>query len=110
MIPSASWGGNAIPKHDSPEAKGSNPTTGITLLWARNPFRGILTTGNSHGQKPDRFSLNNNMIVEKVSRFKHATQNVRRLGEKKEELDKTKLLPQYTDERSTVKFRGIRSY
>ena len=22
------------------EAKGSNPTTGLTLLWARNPFRG----------------------------------------------------------------------
>ena len=33
-------GGNAIPKHASPEAKGSNPTTGLTLLWARNPFRG----------------------------------------------------------------------
>jgi hypothetical protein len=23
-----------------PEAKVSNPTTGLTLLWARNPFRG----------------------------------------------------------------------
>ena len=23
-----------------PEAKGSNPTTGLTLLWASNPFRG----------------------------------------------------------------------
>ena len=33
-------GGNAIPKHVGPEAKGSNPTTGLTLLWARNPFRG----------------------------------------------------------------------
>ena len=32
-------GGNAIPKHAGPEAKGSNPTTGLTLLWARNPFR-----------------------------------------------------------------------
>jgi len=32
--------GNAIPKHAGPEAKGSNPTTGLTLLWARNPFRG----------------------------------------------------------------------
>jgi hypothetical protein len=29
-------GGNAIPKHASPEAKGSNPTTGFTLFWARN--------------------------------------------------------------------------
>jgi len=33
-------GGNAIPKHAGPEAKGTNPTTGLTLLWARNPFRG----------------------------------------------------------------------
>jgi hypothetical protein len=33
-------GGNAIPKHAGPEAKGSNPTTGLILLWARNPFRG----------------------------------------------------------------------
>jgi len=33
-------GGNAIPKHAGPEAKGSNPTIGLTLLWVRNPFRG----------------------------------------------------------------------
>ena len=33
-------GGNAIPKHAGPEAKGSNPNAGLTLLWARNPFRG----------------------------------------------------------------------
>ena len=31
-------GGNAIPKHAGPEAEGSNPTTGLTLFWARNPF------------------------------------------------------------------------
>jgi len=31
---------NATPKHAGPEAEGSNPTTGLTLLWARNPFRG----------------------------------------------------------------------
>jgi len=33
---------NLVKKHDhaSPEAKGSNPTTGLTLLWAHNPFRG----------------------------------------------------------------------
>ena len=30
----------AIPKHASPEANGSNPTTGLTLLWSRNPLRG----------------------------------------------------------------------
>jgi len=33
-------GGNAIPKHASSEAKDSNPTTGLVLLWARIPFRG----------------------------------------------------------------------
>jgi len=33
-------GGNAIPKHAGPEAKCSSPITGLTLLWARNPFRG----------------------------------------------------------------------
>jgi len=37
----------------------------LTLLWARNLF---LTTGKSHGKKPDRFSLNDKMDVEKVSR------------------------------------------
>jgi len=30
-----------------------------------------LTTGKSHGKKPDRFSLNDKMDVEKVSRFKY---------------------------------------
>ena len=29
-------GGNATPKHACREAKGS-PTTGLTLLWDRNP-------------------------------------------------------------------------
>jgi hypothetical protein len=29
-------GGNAIPKRACPEDKGSNPTAGLTLLWARN--------------------------------------------------------------------------
>jgi len=33
-------GRNAIPKQASSEAKGSNLTTGLTLLWAHNPFRG----------------------------------------------------------------------
>jgi hypothetical protein len=36
-------GGNAIPKHAGPQAKGSsNPTAGLALLWARNQFRGNL--------------------------------------------------------------------
>jgi len=80
--------GNAIPKHAGPEAKGSNPTTGLTLLWARNPFREILTTGKSHGKKPDRFFLNDDTDVKKVLRFKYATWNILGLGEKEEELDK----------------------
>jgi hypothetical protein len=33
-------GGNGTPHHACPEADGNNPTTGLTLLWARNPFRG----------------------------------------------------------------------
>ena len=33
-------GGNAIPRHAGPEAKFSIPTTGLTPLCARNPFRG----------------------------------------------------------------------
>jgi len=28
------------PKHTDPEAEGCSPTTGLTLLWARNPFGG----------------------------------------------------------------------
>ena len=48
----------------------------------------ILTTDKSHGKKPDRFSLNNDMDVKRVSRFKYATWNIRGLGEKEEELYK----------------------
>jgi len=32
--------GNAFPKLACPEAKGSEPTTGLTMLWIRNSFRG----------------------------------------------------------------------
>jgi hypothetical protein len=49
----------------------------------------ILTTGKSDGKKPDRISLNDDTDLEKVSRFKYATSNIRGLGEKEEELDKT---------------------
>jgi hypothetical protein len=48
----------------------------------------ILTTGKSHGRKPDRFSLHDDTDVKKVSQFKYATWNIRGLGEKEEELDK----------------------
>jgi len=47
----------------------------------------ILTAGKSHGKKPDRFSLNGNMVVEKVLQFKYATWNIRGLGEKEEKFD-----------------------
>jgi hypothetical protein len=33
-------GGNTISKQAGPDAKDNNPTTGLTLLWAPNPFRG----------------------------------------------------------------------
>jgi len=66
-------GGNAIPKHAGPEAKGSNPATTLTLLWARNPFRGNFNHWQvSPKEALDRFSSNDNMDVEKVSRFKYA--------------------------------------
>jgi hypothetical protein len=45
--------GNATPHHACPEAKSSNPTCGITLLWVRNPFRGAPTTAKRHSKKPD---------------------------------------------------------
>jgi len=45
----------------------------------------ILTTGKSHRKKPDRFSLNDNTDVKKVSQFKCATWNIRGLGGKEEE-------------------------
>jgi len=48
----------------------------------------ILTTGKSHGKKPDRYSLNDDTDVKKVSRLKYAIWNIRGLGEKEEELDK----------------------
>jgi hypothetical protein len=37
----------------------------------------ILTTGKSHREKQDRFSLNDDMDMKKVSRFKYATWNIR---------------------------------
>ena len=49
----------------------------------------IVTTGKSHGKKPNRFSLNDNTDRKKISRFKYATWNIPGLGQKEEELDKT---------------------
>jgi hypothetical protein len=45
---------NAVPKHACPEAKGSNPTTGLTLLWAHNPFRGHFNHGQVSQEKAGR--------------------------------------------------------
>ena len=82
-------GGNAIPKHAGPDAKDSNPTTGLTCCGPVTHSGGILTTGKSHGKKPDRFFLNEDTDVKKVSQFKCATWNIRGLGGKEEEIDKT---------------------
>ena len=67
----------------------------VAILPLDLPFSGpithpgeILTTGKSHGKKLDRFSLNDDMDVEKVLQFKYATWNIRGLGEKEEKLDK----------------------
>jgi len=65
-------GGNAIAKHAAPEAKGSNPTTELTLLWARNPFRGNFNHWQVSRKEAGQIWFNDNMDVEKVSRFKYA--------------------------------------
>ena len=44
----------------------------------------ILTTGKSHGKKLDRFSLNDDTDMKKVSRFRYATWNIQELGQKEE--------------------------
>ena len=81
-------GGNAIPKHAGPEAKGSNPTTGLTLLWAHNPFRGNFNHWQVLWKEAGQIFLNDDTVVKKVLRFKYATWDIRGLGEKEEELDK----------------------
>ena len=51
-------GGNAIPKHAGPEAEGSNPTAGLTLLWARNPF-----TGNFNHRQVSRITQGSETLL-----------------------------------------------
>jgi len=58
-------GGNAIPKHAGPEAKGSNPTAGLTLLWAGNPFRGNF----NHGQVSRKEALRETGTGQQVAQF-----------------------------------------
>ena len=60
------------------------PCSGPVTLSGEN-----LTTGKSHGNKPDGFSLNDNTAMKKASRLRYATWNIRGLGGKEEELDKT---------------------
>ena len=48
-------GENATPKHARPEAKGSNPTPALTLLWPRNPFRGNFNHWQVSRKEADRF-------------------------------------------------------
>jgi len=58
-------GGNAIPEQAGPEAKGSNPTTGLTLPWARNPFRGNFNHWEVSWKEAGQiFSNNNNNSVQ----------------------------------------------
>ena len=56
--------------NDGPEAKGSNPTTGLTCSGPVTHSGEALTTGKSHGKKPDTSSLNDDTDVKKVSRDK----------------------------------------
>ena len=46
--------------HAGPEAKGSNPTTGLTLLWARNPFRGNFNHWQVSWKEAGQIFSNNN--------------------------------------------------
>jgi hypothetical protein len=70
-----------------PEAKGSNPTTGLTLPWARNPFRGNFNQWQVSRKKAGQIFFKRRHGCEKLSRFEYATWNIRGLGEKGEELD-----------------------
>lgn len=61
-------GGNAIPKHALPEAKGPNPNTGFTLFWACNNV--ILMIDKSHNKKPDGLFPNDESEVQREINFK----------------------------------------
>jgi len=67
--------GNAIPKHAGPEAKGSNPTVRLTLLWAGNPFRGNFKHWQvSRKEAKQIFFIFCNLIYFKICRFAIETQ------------------------------------
>jgi len=48
-------GGNAILQHVGPEAKGSSPITGLTLLWDRNSIRGNFNHWQVPGKEAGQF-------------------------------------------------------
>jgi hypothetical protein len=51
-------------KYAGLEAKGSNPITGLTLLWARNPFR-----GNFNRWQVSRKEAGQNVRPERVNKW-----------------------------------------
>jgi hypothetical protein len=81
-------GGDAIPKHACPETKGSNPTTGFTLLWARKPLKGYFNHWQVSQEKIRTDPRRTTRKWKKVSRFTYATWNIKGLIEKEEELCK----------------------
>ena len=70
-------GGNAIPKHAGPEAEGSNPTTGLTLLWARNPFRWYFNHCQIARKEAGQILFNRRKAdVKKGNLFKHKIREI----------------------------------
>jgi len=55
-------GGNSIPKHAGPEAEVSKPLD-LPCLGPVTHSREVLTTGKSHGKKPDRRTCEPNLLT-----------------------------------------------
>jgi hypothetical protein len=78
--------------HACPEAKGSNPSAGLILIWFSNRFRGNSNYWQFSKEEAGRIIPEKQSEMKRVLRFKFATWNVRGVEEKEEELDKTKIL------------------
>jgi len=74
--------------HASPEAKGSNPTAGLTLLWAGNPFRGNFNHWQASRKETGQIFFKRQCGCGKGITIYICNWNIRGLGEKEEELDK----------------------
>jgi hypothetical protein len=61
----------------------------LTMLWARNQFRRNSDLWECHKEKLDGLFPKDDSEMKTVLRLKCATWNVRELGEKEKELDKT---------------------